>query len=353
MLLPFSPTPKPAPKPDTGSLGFGKYFTDHTVIVDWDVDRGWHDGRVIPREPFALDPATSVLHYGQSIFDGVKAFRTAAGKVVIFRGDRHCARMAAGAPRLCMPVLPEADIADALRALVRADRDWVPAEAGTALYLRPTLIATECFLGVRPAQRYSFFVLASPVGAYYPEGLDPVRIWVEREMVRAAQGGLGSIKASANYAASIFAAEAAKHRGYSQVLWLDAARHELVEEVGTMNFFARIGDELVTPPLDGTILPGVTRDCVLVLAKAWGLRVSERPLSVTEIVDTHRRGALVEAFGTGTAAVIAPIGELGVGDQRLLIGGGQTGELAGRLYETISGIQTGRHPDVYGWVEEV
>ena len=210
MQLTVSRTTSRAAKPDARSLGFGKFFSDHSVLIDWQNDMGWHDARVVPRGSLELDPATSVLHYGQSVFDGLKAFRTVAGKVVLFRADRHCARMEAGAARLCMPALPASDMRSALRTLVREDADWVPEAPGTSLYLRPVLIATEPFLGVRAARTYLFFIIASPVGAYYPEGLNPVRIWVEREMVRAARGGLGAVKASANYAASLFAAEAAK-----------------------------------------------------------------------------------------------------------------------------------------------
>ena len=271
----------------------------------------------------------------------------------MFRPERHAQRMAGGAPRLCIPSPDIETFVEGARALIKADTDWVPSREGTALYLRPTIIATEPFLGVRPSNRYVFFMIASPVGSYYGGGLRAVKIWVEREEVRAARGGLGAVKAGANYAASLHAAVKAKAAGYDQVLWLDGARHELVEEVGTMNFFALIGDELVTPPLYDSILSGVTRDSVLILAKGLNLKATERAISLSELVEAARAGTLREAFGSGSAAVISPIGELALGDEKLVLPDGGIGPVARALYEEITGIQRGAKPDKHGWLVPV
>lgn len=267
---------------------------------------------------------------------------------------RHCQRMEAGAPRLCMPSVPPETMAQAIEALVRVDADWVPDVPDAALYIRPTLIATEAFLGVRPAEEYLFFTITSPVGPYYGKGsLTPVRIHVERQLTRAAPGGLGAIKAAANYAAGLYAAVQAKKEGYAQVLWLDGVEHRYIEEVGTMNLFVVIGDELVTAPLSDSILSGVTRDCVLTIAREWGVPVSERRLAIDEIVAAHRAGTLKEVFGSGTAAVVSPVGELNVDGAPLIINDNQPGPLSLRLYEEITGIQRGTKPDRYGWLTPV
>jgi branched-chain amino acid aminotransferase len=339
--------------PHDGELGFGRFFTDHMFTMEWAVGRGWYAPRVVPYAPFALDPAAAVLHYGQALFDGFKAFRAADGGVNVFRLDAHCRRMHAGAERLCMPAVDTALMREGTLALIGLDRDWVPSTPGTALYVRPTLIGTEGFLGVRPSERYLFYVILSPVGAYYAEGLNPVKIWVEPREVRAAPGGLGAVKAAANYAASLHAAMAAKRDGYSQVLWLDAVEHKYLEEVGTMNLWVRIGDELATPPLEGTILAGVTRDSVIALAREWGLTVNERRIAIDEIADAHHRGTLREVFGSGTAAVISPVGELGWGRERMVVNGGVIGEFAQRLYNEITGIQYGTVDDRHGWLTRV
>ena len=349
-------TQAPRPRPSDAGLGFGKHFADHMFVMEWTSQRGWHDGRVVPYGPLALDPAASVLHYGQAMFEGLKAFRGRDGKVRLFRLERHCRRMAEGAPRLCMPP-PDPELTQrAITELVRADQGWVPAAPGTALYIRPTMIASEAFLGVRPADRYTYFIISGPVGAYYEGGMKPVKIWVERKLVRASPGGLGAVKAGANYAASLLAAEAARKAGYAQVLWLDATEHRYLEEVGTMNLVLKLRGELVTPPLGGSILAGVTRDCVMTLARGWGLKVTERPISLDEVVAAHRDGGLEEVFGTGTAAVISPVGELAIGPNpgdRLVINDGVIGETARRLYDEITGIQYATRPDVHGWLTEV
>jgi branched-chain amino acid aminotransferase len=344
------PAPERKARPKDSDLVFGRTFTDHMAIVDYDVERGWYDPRVVPYGPLSLDPAAAVLHYGQELFDGLKAFRGADGSVRLFRVDRHCRRMHEGAPRLCMPPVDEALIRDAVMALLRADRDWVPSSPGTSLYIRPTQIATEAFLGVRPSKKYIFFVIASPVGGYGGEVFTPARIWVEDKYVRSTVGGLGAVKASANYAASLLAAEEAKARGYAQVLWTDAVEHTYLEEVGTMNMMVRIGDEFVTPPLGGSILAGVTRDSVMTLLRDWGFLVSERPLGMEELLAAHRGGALREVFGCGTAAVITPVGELGWKGETISINGGKPGEMARRLFDAITGIQYGREPDKHGWM---
>jgi branched-chain amino acid aminotransferase len=341
-------------KPPEKELGFGKFFTDHMFATDWSPERGWHDARIIPYAPIPLDPAAGVLHYGQAMFEGAKAFRAKDGSVSLFRVDRHCERMAHGAPRLCMPAPEPLALKQALLEFVRVEKDWVPHSPGTALYLRPTLIATEGFLGVRAATRYLLYVIASPVGAYYGgEGLKPVRIWVEREHTRATRGGLGAVKAGANYAASLLAASRAKKEGFDQVLWLDAASHAFVEEVGTMNLFAVLGDELVTPPLSDSILAGVTRESVLTLARELGLKVSQRPLAVPELMEASKKGSLLEVFGSGTAAVISPVAELHFGSEKLIINGGKVGAYAHRLFDEISGIQHRERPDRHGWLTQV
>lgn len=347
-------TTAPRSRPADESLGFGKYFTDHMLLLDWDDAHGWHDPRIVPYGPLSIDPAAGVLHYGQAMFEGAKAIRGDDGVVRLFRAEKHCERMSIGAPRLCMPSPPPAQMLELLHAIVKVDEDWVPRSPGTALYLRPTLIAMEPFLGVRAATKYLFYVILSPVGAYYGgEGLKPVRIWVETQQTRAAHGGLGGIKAGANYAASLYAAARAKKEGYDQVLWLDGARHENIEEVGTMNLFALIGDELVTPLLGDSILAGVTRECVMALGRERGLRVTERTLPLAEVLDAHTKGTLREVFGSGTAAVVSPVGELILGDRHVRIGDGGVGPLAKSLYEELSGIQRGTRPDRHGWLRAV
>jgi branched-chain amino acid aminotransferase len=347
-------TSQPKVKPPETELGFGKYFTDHLFAMDYSAERGWYDARIEPYAPMALDPAAGVLHYGQALFEGSKAFRGVDGVIRLFRPEQHAKRMAIGAPRLCMQHPAVADMEQAVRALVKVEADWVPRAPGTSLYLRPTLIGTEGFLGVRPATAYRYFVIASPAGNYFGgKGLKSVRIWVETHDVRAPRGGLGFTKAGANYAASLLSAQKAKARGFDQVLWLDGKDHEFVEEVGTMNVCFLLGKTLVTPPLSDSILAGVTRDSVLVLAKDLGLTVEERPISIKELRAAHQAGTLTEVFGTGTAAVISPVGELAFEGEQLVINGGKPGPLANELFETISAIQRGAKPDTYGWLQAI
>jgi branched-chain amino acid aminotransferase len=347
-------TPSPKPRPPESELGFGRCFSDHMLLIDYDPKAGWHGGRIVPYGPLSLDPAAAVFHYGQAIFEGLKAFRGKGGAVRLFRAEDHCRRLQRGAPRMCMPAVDPGLLLRGIVELVKLDRSWVPSGPGTALYIRPTLIASEPFLGVRPAERYLLYVILSPVGPYYGESaLKPVKIWIEEHYTRAAPGGLGDVKAGANYAASLKAAHDAKARGYAQVLWLDAVHHQNFEEVGTMNFFFVIGDEVVTPPLDGTILAGMTRDSILWLLRSWGVKVQERSIGYAEVQRAHQSGQLKEAFGSGTAAVIAPVLELARGDVRLDFGSNAIGPLARRLYETISGIQRGELPDPERWCLEI
>ena len=341
------------PKPRDADLAFGTDFTDHMFVMNFQEEKGWYHPRVEPYGPFSLDPATAVLHYGQGLFEGLKAFRGKDGKIRLFRPQKHVERLNVTARRMCIPTIEPDVILKSWTTLVDVDRDWVPSAVGTSLYLRPTIIASEPFLGVRPAKEYLYFVILSPVGAYYPEGINPVKIMVVDNYVRAVAGGLGEAKTSANYAASLYAAEEAKHEGFTQVLWLDGVHRKYIEEVGTMNIMMKIGDEVITPPLGGTILAGVTRDSALALAREWGLRVSERPVTIDEVVDAAWKGTLQEVWGTGTAAVISPVGELAYKGRRIAVNNGRIGELTQKLYDTIVSIQYGEVPDTHGWTLEV
>lgn len=345
-------TDSPRPLPE-GNLGFGRTFTDHLFRMRYEAERGWVAPCIEPYGPLAMDPAASVLHYAQGVFEGLKAFRGSDDRVRLFRLDRHARRFARSADLLCIPPVPEEVFLESVRALVAIDSHWVPAAEGSALYLRPFIVATEPFLGVRPAQRYEYVVIACPVGAYYEKGFAPVRIRVEREHVRAARGGVGAAKTGANYAASLRAAELAKKGGYSQVLWTDAEQHEWIEEVGTMNVFVHLQDEVVTPPLDGAILEGVTRNTVITLLRDRGLTVRERPISLTELRAAHTAGSLHEVFGTGTAAVVSPVSALGIDGTDMRIGDGEAGPLARSLFDEVVGIQRGDREDRHGWTVSV
>jgi branched-chain amino acid aminotransferase len=340
------------PQPKDGELGFGTVFTDHMFVADFQEEKGWYDPRVVPYGPLELDPACAVLHYSQAIFDGLKAFRGKDGKVRLFRPQKHIERMNNSARRLCIPPLDPDFALQSLVTLVGLEQAWVPSSVGTALYVRPVIIASEPFLGVRPAKSYIYYVILSPVGAYYAEGINPVKIRVEDQYIRATPG-VGAAKTGGNYAASLYAAEEAHKAGFTQVLWLDAVHRKYVDEVGTMNIMFRIGDEVVTPPLAGTILPGITRDSALTLMREWGLRVSERQIAIDEVLEAARRGTLREAWGTGTAAVISPVGELAYKSERLVVNGGKIGELTQRLYDAIVDIQYARVPDTHGWTVAV
>jgi len=345
-------TTSPKQTPPAETLAFGKVFTDHIFLMNYDEGKGWHSPRIEPYGPFTLDPACCVLHYGQGIFDGLKAFRGRDGQIRIFRGADHAKRLNRSAHYLCIPEMDPAVVEESFRALVDVDQRWVPSLAGTSLYIRPTIIATETFLGVHPSHSYQYFVILCPVGAYYKEGMNPVRILASDQHVRAVKGGLGAAKTMANYAASLYGAEEAQKAGYTQVLWLDAIEHKYLDEVGTMNIMMRIGDEIVTPALNGAILAGITRDSTLTLLRDWGYRVSERPISIDEVIAAAKAGTL-EMWGTGTAAVISPVGELGYKGEKYVINGGRTGELTQKLYDTIVGIQYGTSNDAHGWAKPV
>lgn len=340
-------------KPSQDNLGFGRHFTDHMFLMKWSRAEGWYDARICPYQKFEFDPAAVVFHYGQAIFEGLKAYKNAEGQVYLFRPTDNFERMNSSALRLCMPRLPVDKVLKSLKALLYLERDWIPTSEGATLYIRPTMIGVEPFLGVRPSDEYYFYIILSPVGAYYPEGFNPTKIFVSDEHVRAVKGGVGNVKTAGNYAASLYTSELAKKAGYTQVLWLDACEHKYIEEVGTSNIFFKIGDELITPPLEGSILGGITRDSVLKLAASWGVTTVERNISIDEVLKAIEDGTLQEAFGTGTAAVISPVGELFYKERPYAINNGKTGELARRLYDGLQAIQAGRADDPFKWVVRV
>ena len=345
-------TPKVIPGSED-PLVFGTIFTDHMFVMDYEEGQGWHDPRIIPYAPLSLWPSAMVLHYSQTVFEGLKAYKAEDGRVLLFRPDENIKRAADSCERLCIPTIPEEDFMQALHAVISVDRDWIPTRPGTSLYVRPFVIATDPFLGVRPSHTYQFLIILSPVGAYYPEGLDPVKIWIEDEYVRAVRGGLGQAKAGANYAASIKAQVKAHDEGYSQVLWLDGVERQYIEEVGSKNIFFKIAGKVVTPVLNGSILPGITRKSCIELCRSWGYEVEERKISVEELMAAAVDGSLEEVWGTGTAAVVSPVGHLRHQDQVVAIGEGGIGALSQRLYDAITGIQLGRVEGPKGWVVEV
>jgi len=351
--FPITRTAQPKPRPADDALAFGKVLTDHMFLMDYAEGQGWHSPRIVPYGPISMDPATSVLHYGQAVFDGLKAFRGEDGRIRLFRPDRHARRFDRSARIMCMPELPVDIIRRSFDALVAVEHAWVPHRPGTSLYLRPSIIATDVMLGVHPAHSYLYFLILSPVGSYYREGVKPVRILASDTHVRAVKGGLGEAKTAANYAASLAGQRDAEAAGYTQVLYLDGVHRRYLDEVGTMNIMLRIGDEVITPPLAGAILDGVTRDSALTLLRDWGLRVSERPVAIDEVMQAGRDGTLREMWGTGTAAVVSPVGTLGYRGEDVTINGGRTGELTQRLYDTITGIQYGRTNDPHGWTSAV
>ncbi len=351
--FPITRTSSPKAKPSDETLSFGKVLTDHMFLMNYDEGRGWHSPRIEPYAPLSLDPATSVLHYGQAIFDGLKAFRGDDGQIRLFRADRHAERFNRSARIMCMPEVPVDLVRQSFDALVGLEADWVPRKAGTSLYLRPTIIATDVMLGVHPAHSYLYFLILSPVGSYYKEGVKPVRILASDTHVRAVRGGTGEAKTAANYAQSLSGQQDAAAAGYTQVLYLDGVHRKYLDEVGTMNIMVRIGDEVITPPLAGTILDGVTRASTLQLMRDWGLKVSERPITIDEVMAAGRDGTLKEMWGTGTAAVVSPVGTLGYKGEDVLINGGVTGELTQKLYDSIVGIQYGRTNDAHGWTSVV
>lgn len=345
-------TLKEKPNWDT-ELGFGKYFTDHMFTMDWSVDKGFYNAKIVPYAPIQMDPASMVLHYAQETFEGLKAYRTKQGNVLLFRPEMNAKRFITSNRRLCMAELPVEDFVEAVRSLVEYEQDWIPTAPGTSLYIRPFMFASEAAVGVHPATSYKFMVILSPVGAYYPEGVNPVKIYVEDEYVRATKGGTGFTKCGGNYAASIAAQVKAEKLGYTQVLWLDGVQRKYVEEVGTMNVMFKIDGEIYTAPCDGTVLAGVTRDSIMTLLKDWGYKVNEKHLAIDDLMQAARSGKLEEAFGTGTAAVISPIGELNYKGEIATIHDFKTGELTQKLYDTLTGIQWGDIEDSYGWTYDI
>jgi len=337
------------PKPDQTKLGFGKHFTDHMFTMKYKEGKGWYDPVIEPYHLLQLDPTAMCLHYGQEIFEGLKAYRGKNDEIYLFRPMENIRRMNVSAERLCMAQMDESVIFNALKKFVVLDKDWIPCEPGASLYIRPTMIATECALGVHPSSEYLFFIIAGPVGAYYANGFGPTKIYVTEDYVRSAPGGTGNIKSAGNYAMSLYASHIASEMGYTQVLWLDARENKYVEEVGTSNIFFVIGDELITPPLGGTILPGVTRDSVIKLARHLGVNVHERKLAMAEVIDAIEKGTLKEAFASGTAAVISPVGQIYYRKKEYLINEGKAGALAEKLYNEIIQIQYGIKEDPFGW----
>ena len=343
-------TAAPKAKPAAGQkLGFGKIFTDHMFVMNYTEGKGWHDPRVVPYENISLAPSAMVFHYGQEMFEGLKAYKGPDGQVYLFRPDMNAKRTNNTNDRLVIPRIPVEDFVQAVKAVVDVDRDWVPTEPGTSLYIRPFIIATDEFLGVAPSKTYLFMIILSPSGAYYESGLAPVGIWIEDEYVRAVRGGIGFAKTGGNYAASLIAQQKAHDAGYSQVLWLDGVDRKYIEEVGAMNIFFKISGKVVTPALNGSILPGITRNSVIELCKSWGYEVQERKISADELLQAQADGTLEEVFGTGTAAVISPVGKLRYKDDVMTINGGSIGPLSQKLYDTITGIQLGILPDDKGW----
>ena len=340
-------------KPDDSKLSFGTIFTDYMFNMDYNPQDGWHNPRIEPYASIDMDPATMVLHYGQGVFEGLKAYRTETGAVQLFRPIDNFKRMNNSSRRLCIPEIDENLALDFLKKLLTIEKDWVPSAPGTSLYIRPTIIATDPFLGVRASHTYRFFIILSPVGAYYAEGFNPVKIWVTRHYVRAVRGGVGEAKTPGNYAASLYAAEQAHKHGYTQVLWLDGIEQEYIEEVGAMNIFFVINGELITPMLNGSILPGITRDSVIGLAKMWGIKVSERKIGISEVIDVHASGKLDEIFGSGTAAVISPVGEIKYGDTVITVSDGKVGAMAKKFYKELTDIQYGKTKDPAGWIEPI
>ncbi len=349
MEIKITKTTCPKEKPDQKALGFGKYMSDHMFIMNYTKGIGWHDARIVPYGPIPMDPGAVGMHYGQETFEGLKAYRTAEGKIQLFRPDMNAKRHANSNRRMCMPEVPEDMYLEAVKALVALDADWVPTEPGTSLYIRPFVFATERTLSVHEPNEFLFIIICSPSGAYYAEGIDPVPIYVEDEYIRAAPGLTGYAKCGGNYAASLLAGERAAQKGFAQVLWLDGIHKKYVEEVGAMNIMFKIDGKIYTAACEGTVLPGVTRRSIIELLRDWGYEVIEGKLAIDTIMEAGRNGTLEEVFGTGTAAVISPVGKLRYKDDVMLINNNEIGELSQKLYDTITGIQLGLLPDELGW----
>ncbi len=334
-------------------IEFGSVFTDHMFVMDYSCDKGWNNPRIVPYQNLSLDPSALIFHYGQSMFEGMKAYKTEDNKTYLFRPLKNIQRANNSNKRLCIPEIPEEDFLQAIKELVKIDEEWIPKKKGSSLYIRPFVIATEPSLNVKPSSEFKFIIILSPVGAYYKEGLNPVKIWIEDEYVRAVRGGIGEAKTGGNYAASMLSQEKAHAAGFSQVLWLDGIEHKYIEEVGAMNIFFKISGKIVTPMLNGSILPGVTRASVIDVCKDFGYEVEERRIGVDELYKAAKDNTLEEVFGSGTAAVISPVGTLKFGDEVFEINNGNIGEVSQKVYDTITGIQTGIVEDKFNWIVEV
>ncbi len=353
MQISITKTACPKEKPEASTLGFGQYFSDHMFMMDYSREEGWHDARIVPFAPIALHPASTVLHYGSEIFEGLKAYRRADGKVQMFRPIENIRRMNRSADRMCLPQIPEDMAMEALTTFVKMEEDWTPSAPGTSLYLRPFMYGNDETLGVHAVHNATYVIIASPVGSYYKEGINPVKIMIESEDVRAVRGGTGEAKCGGNYAASNRAGERAEQKGYSQVLWLDGVHRKYIEEVGAMNVMFKIAGEVVTPALSGSILPGITRKSCIEVLKSKGYKVTERLISIDELAAAMADGTLEEAWGCGTAAVVSPIGELCYQDVKYPVNEGKIGETTQMLYDTLTGIQWGKVEDTFGWTVEL
>lgn len=334
-------------------LGFGKYFTDHMFEMDYSTSKGWHNPKIRPVQDLHMHPGTMFLHYGQAIFDGLKAFKTVDGEVVVFRPDKHFQRLNNSARKLCMPEVDLPFILNALNELLLVEKDWIPEKEGESLYIRPFVLGMDPFLGVKPSSTYKLIILLSPVGAYYPEGFKPVKILAQDDYVRAVRKGIGDCKTPANYAASLYASEEARKKGFTQVLWLDAVEQKYIEEVGTMNLFIRFKNEVATPALSGSILPGITRLSALQILKEWGENVSERQISIDEVISEYKKGNVLGVFGTGTAAIISSVGWLTYKDTEMVLNNGEPDELAVKLFNEITSIHYGKIEDKHNWLTHV
>ena len=346
--LELTKTPKAKPQDET-KLGFGHIFTDHMFVMNYDTGEGWHDARIVPYGNIELSPAAMCLHYGQEIFEGLKAYRRADGEIQLFRPDENYKRLNNSARRMVIPEIDEEFMIEATKKLVEIEKDWVPHTDGAALYIRPFIFATDPYVGVRPADHYTFLIILSPSGAYYSTGLNPVKIYVENNYVRAVRGGTGFAKTAANYAISLKGQEEAHEQDYEQVLWLDGVERKYIEEVGSMNIFFVIDGEVITPELQGSVLPGITRKSALEVCKAKGIKATERRITIQEVAEAYDNGKLDEVFGTGTAAVISPVGHLKWGDKIMTINNNEIGPISQMLYDTMTGIQWGKIEDTFGW----
>ena len=335
--------------PPADQLGFGAYFTDHMFLMDYDRENGWHDARIVPYGNLSFSPAANVFHYGAEVFEGMKAYRREDGEVQLFRPWENVKRLNRSCERMGLPQLDENDALEAIKKLVEIDKDWVPSAKGTSLYIRPFVIATEPKLGLHGVHNAMFIIIHSHVGSYYKEGINPVKIMLETEDVRAVRGGTGYAKCGGNYAASNRAGDRAAQKGYTQVLWLDGVERKYIEEVGAMNVMFKIDGKVVTPALTGSILPGITRDSCLTMLRSWGVEVEERLISIDELMEAADNGKLEEAWGTGTAAVVSPIGELNYNGKSVVVNNFEIGETAQKLYDELTGLQWGNKPDTFGW----